>query len=133
MIRVELSGGEVELDDNIARLVRACDQLPGLSTTSSCGGHESPNAEHGQQPLGQFYVSLCVANWWEAWRGLTMLTAATFMRCEGNLCFRYDGPQNRPDDLRFLRVELHGTGDPDRLAKFVEYVVDDPAHHTASN
>ncbi len=144
MVRVELSGQEVELDENIARLVRACDRLPGLSTTSSCGGHENPDAQSGQQPFGQFYVSLCVTNWWEAWRGLTMLAALRFMHhFEGYISFGYDGPSNladshklwaaspRQDHFRFVRVELHGASDPDRLARFVEGLVDDSSNHSA--
>lgn len=71
-----------ELDPPVSGLVRALNELPGLRTISSCGGHENPETE-ASRPADSWYVDLVLdtddwdADVWtptaEAWVSLEFL------------------------------------------------------------
>jgi hypothetical protein len=62
------------IDSNIRNLVRALNEVAGLRTLSSCGGHPSPDTS--QQPAGTFEVNLCVHRSSAGFRALEILTYA---------------------------------------------------------
>jgi hypothetical protein len=47
-----------ELDQNIAGLVKALNEFPGLVTIQSCGGHDRLEEGLNQAPKGFWYVTL---------------------------------------------------------------------------
>ena len=65
---------DLEIDANMVELVDAINDIPGLSTFSSCGGHDNPTA--GQVAAGRFTVSIDVDLDDSGWRGLTLLSCA---------------------------------------------------------
>jgi hypothetical protein len=64
----------MEIDENMVELVEAINDIRGLSTFSSCGGHDSPKA--GQVEAGRFTVSFSADLGDAGWRGLTLLSCA---------------------------------------------------------
>ena len=121
MVLVNVFGREVELDENLARLVRALDaHLMGLEIRSSLLD-EIGKYETSQQPPRHFYVTFCILNWWYAWRDLALLAGALSKCNDLTLSVDYDGCYNdRPDDPQLLDLYLHGKGNPEQLASAIE-------------
>ena len=65
---------EVQIDENIATLVATLNSLPGISTNSSCGGHENPGP--GQAPAGEWYVDFDLLPHQLAWQSLELIAFA---------------------------------------------------------
>ncbi len=94
------------VDANIRDLVRALNEVPGLTTTSSCGGHKNPTFY--QQPLGTFQVTFDV----EANElGFRALEIVTFAANEVELLLQY---MRRPERVHittvFLNLEIRDRG-----------------------
>lgn len=73
MPRTEADPGVLgmDLDENVAGLVRALNRLPAVHTASSCGGHPDPG--RGQVPDGEFYVDMYVDPTPAAFRSLELI------------------------------------------------------------
>ena len=44
------------IDSKVKKLVKRINSLPGIQTTTSCGGHNKPKITHSQVPENQFYI-----------------------------------------------------------------------------
>ncbi|REK18349.1 MAG: hypothetical protein DWQ37_04335 [Planctomycetota bacterium] len=130
MVLVNVFGREVELDDDLARLVRALDShLRGLEV-SSARTDEHATAETGRAACRHYLVSFCILNWLETWTDLTMLAAAVSVCEDATLVVDYDGCTNdRPDDPDLLSLYLHGTGSPEQLAGVIEGLAAEQPRH----
>jgi len=62
-------------EERVARLVRALDELPGVETYSSCGGHPTP-LEDSQCPENEFFVCFNVTRDEPGWRALEYIAWA---------------------------------------------------------
>lgn len=69
------------IDPGVRKLVSAMNALPGLSTYSSCEGHDDPKG--CQKPKGTFGVSFDVAQSFRGWRALEVLSSAAFAMKRG--------------------------------------------------
>jgi hypothetical protein len=66
---VAMADGGHEVDANLVRLVDALNELPGVRTFSSCGGHEG-QTNAGQCRPGEFYVNFDVPYNKLGWKAL---------------------------------------------------------------
>lgn len=98
----------VEIDVPIARLVQVLNEIPGVCTLNSCGGH-SDQIYFDQVPEGCFYVSFAVDRPFKGWKALDLIVSVL-----GN-----DGRQlsleavNADDERPFVIFNLSGDGSID--------------------
>lgn len=64
-----------DIDVNIRGLVDVLNQLPGISTLGSCGGHERPIDEIGQRPIGEWFVTFSASLKRGGWRSIELLAS----------------------------------------------------------
>lgn len=110
----EQASHEVQIDENIATLVATLNSLPGISTNSSCGGHENPGP--GQAPAGEWYVDFYLIPHQLAWQSLELvaLTIGELQCCGSTVELKvwHDGG---------VRFDLRGHDcDPNELAAMIE-------------
>lgn len=107
-----------EIDLTIIPLVRALNDLPGIRTIESCGGHENPNVPW-QKPLGSWYVTfVCISpdgvrsldaiNGARSWlpTGATV-TTRTYTAGENPVFYRIDGAGITPELVAALIAECY--------------------------
>jgi len=63
-----------EIDPSIVSLVFALNDLEGITTGASCGGHDDPDFSLGQSPSGQWSVIFLVDHTEDGWYSLTFLS-----------------------------------------------------------
>lgn len=103
----------IEIDARVRPLVECLNDLPAVSTFSSCGGHANP--DRSQVPEGHFQVSLIV----EDLGSLEVIVRA----CDS---FTFDGPTDQGEAKvkawydGGLNFDLSGRGDPARLARLIQ-------------
>lgn len=102
------------VEPRVRRLVDALNNIAGIETFSSCGGHEDPDP--GQMPLGEFSVDFFItktARGWEVLDELASLTTAfDVLIIAGNVGNDYPGS--------LLSFFLTGGSDPDEIAVIIE-------------
>jgi hypothetical protein len=65
-----------DLDPPVRRIVHAINEIDGISTFGSCGGHPSAEMTAVSAPEDWFYVSVAVLRNYRGWRGLGILVWA---------------------------------------------------------
>jgi hypothetical protein len=130
MVLVDVFGREVELDENLARLVRALNAQLVAIEVCSARWDAVEKAQTSQQSPRYLYVGFCIWNWWEAWRDLALISAALSKCNDLTLSVDYRGCYNdRPDDPQLLDLYLRGKGNPEQLAIAIEdLAADKPSH-----
>ena len=105
---------DIQIDQRVRYLVDILNKIPGVSTSSSCGGHEG-TLESSQLPSDEFYVDLIIEEDGSGWGVLEFLVEIIQSYPPGFLELKpwFDGG---------LRWDLHGykSFNPDDLAKFLE-------------
>ena len=66
---------EIQIDPKVARLVTALNNLAGISTNSSCGGHENPTCV-SQVAENEWYVDFVLTPHQLAWQSLELIAIA---------------------------------------------------------
>lgn len=107
------ASNEIQIDENIAPLVAILNSLPGISTNSSCGGHENPTP--GQAVAGEWYVDFCLLPDKRGWQSLELIAFAVgeLLNDDGTieLTVWHNGG---------VRFDLRGCGsDPNELAQVI--------------
>ncbi len=102
-----------DLDQNMVRLIKALNAIPGCTTRACCGGHD-PKEHQGQAGKDEYYVSMLFAQNWLGWQALNRVTQAVQF-CRPEVWFT---PTASDDGL--LDFWLSAKGDPDTLAKLLE-------------
>ena len=98
----------MKIDTNVLTLVKAINAIPGISTFSSCGGHDNPRPN--QAPAGTFTVSIDADRNSAGWRGLTVLSRAVADYGHVDLIAWFNGDDDTPaDEVECLCFELRGT------------------------
>ncbi len=69
---MELEG--IELDERVRYLLVTLNRIPGVDTSSSCGGHSNPSA--GQASEEEFYVNFDVERNKKGWRAVELISWA---------------------------------------------------------
>jgi len=114
------------LDSNLVWLVRVLNALPGVVTTSSCGGHAEPRLD--QWAEGNWYVAFELPRVTEeAWFVLEFLAWAINSNCrkaEGwDVALLPVSPApyiNQPGQCLSFTIEGHNGEDPNELARYLE-------------
>ncbi|HBY96741.1 MAG: hypothetical protein M5U01_37750 [Ardenticatenaceae bacterium] len=110
------------LDERIRRLVDVLNQVPGVVTRGSCGGH--PDPQPGQWPMGTCYVSFRIDPDERGWYALEFLTWAVgqYQRAGGPWGLRVWSaglsPVTAGRCLFFALIGTHGVN-PDDLAESI--------------
>jgi len=120
-----------ELDDNIVKLVRCLNNLPGILTLSSCGGHHRPKLDLGQWRDGTWYVQFVVDHTEAGWKTLEFLAWAVNIDYRGgpgqHVIFVPKAPpphEHGPGEVLSFFVEGYTGSNPDQLAEYLESVRD---------
>lgn len=103
----------MNLDENMVNLVHAINMLHGITTFSSCGGHDNPNVS--QAPKNEWYVNFDVDIECGGYNSLRYLTQIVYSYLdpetitistwwngdddEGCLCFEIKGKNIDPDEV----------------------------------
>jgi hypothetical protein len=129
-----------EIDERVRRLVYVLNDLPGVSTRSSCGGHENPSGS--QVESDSFYVNFSIQMDGnrpskKGWRSLGIIERATEL-CSINCEQEYDSKDypysiivcnltdaQDEESLTYLDFEISGRygADPDMLADNISDIV----------
>lgn len=73
-VPIKICGREESIDCRVARLVSALNEIPGVTTSSSCGGHKNPGP--CSEPVESFSITLDVPETSEGWRAIEVITLA---------------------------------------------------------
>ncbi len=103
----------MKIDKKVKRLVAALNQIPGVDTFSSCGGHENPTL--GQVPHGCFTVSLDIEQSAAGWRALERITWAIWETDPERIRLTTWPSGDTPDTLAFSLAGIDGVS-TNRLA-----------------
>lgn len=102
----------LDIDDRVARLVVALNELPDVCTLSSCGGHEDPG--RGQVGAGEFIVELDIEKTRAGWHGVEMITEAIW--CSKNDLHRLELTTWWNGDSLCFELRGEDGADPDAMA-----------------
>jgi hypothetical protein len=124
--------GNVEIDERVCRLVETLNELPGINTFSSCGGHDDHD-HSGRCPADEFYVSFGVDVVRGGMAGLAVIAFAAGA-CENvavNVWCDTDDPADAIDTLSFEIRGVEGA-EPSDLADSINTALADYGRETDS-
>jgi hypothetical protein len=98
------------IDERVVQLVSALNQIPAVTTYSSCGGH--PNPSDGQAPDGAYRIDFDVRQNKYGWAALGLIADACI---ETDQAAVLEAWSNGGD----LSWELNGCGNPNVLAAYL--------------
>jgi hypothetical protein len=117
--------GDVAIDERVCRLVEVLNELPGIDTFSSCGGHD--DHEHGGRcPADEFYVNFRVDVVRGGMAGLAVIAFAAGA-CENvgvNVWCNTADPADAIETLSFEIRGVEGT-EPGELADCINNALAD--------
>ncbi len=96
-----------DVDESIASVVSALNQLPDLSSFSSCGGHH-PRIKPSQEAAGHFYISFVVKPTMLGWWSLAAVSYVAMAMEDVKLMAWYNGLTDAEFDPTALAFQLKG-------------------------
>ena len=115
-----------ELDENIVGLVKALNSFKGITTTSSCGGHENP-VSAAQWPKGSWYVAFVIDRDDHGWFALEFLSWLINHDYQGHVSLWPDAKPpylNTPGKMLEFIVEGREGENPQAFADWIYKVKD---------
>lgn len=110
-----------ELDERVADLVSALNDLMDVYTFSSCGGH-AVITNPSQRPEGEFYVCFSITPHPAGWRSLEKITFAASAFLDVKVTAWWNGIYERGRDDGVMDFQLAGgiESDPHELATILK-------------
>jgi len=106
---------DFNLDENIVPLVLELARLPGIITTSSCGGHASPRPNSGQYPAGEWFVSFTATR-----DAAGLATLIRVLSVAKDVELEIEWPGGSGNARKNCYCHLIGTADPAQVAALLQ-------------